>query len=140
MLTHITHSGVWVHDIDEALAFYTEKLGFEVRYDIREADWSWVVVAPTCAPGPELILSVPGPPFMEPGTAERVLELVASGALSGGILATDDCRADYERLSAQGVEFQQEPMERDYGVDAAFRDPSGNHWRMTQRPPASRSS
>jgi catechol 2,3-dioxygenase-like lactoylglutathione lyase family enzyme len=133
MLSQITHTGVWVHDIDEALAFYTSKLGFEVRYDIREETWSWVVVAPPGAQAPELILSVPGPPFMDDDTCERVLDLVASGALSGGILATDDCRGDFEALKARGVEFHQEPMERDYGIDAAFRDPSGNSWRMTQR-------
>jgi catechol 2,3-dioxygenase-like lactoylglutathione lyase family enzyme len=133
MLNRITHTGVWVHDIDEALAFYTDKLGFEVRHDIREPDWSWVVLAPPASVEPELILSVPGPPFMDPATAERVLELVASGALSGGILATDDCRADFESLRARGVEFHQAPMERQYGIDAAFRDPSGNSWRMTER-------
>jgi catechol 2,3-dioxygenase-like lactoylglutathione lyase family enzyme len=133
MLTRITHTGVWVHDLDQALAFYTEKLGFEVRYDIREETWSWVVVAPPGSDGAELTLNVPGPPFMDPDTARRVLELVGSGAIGGGILATDDCRGDFETLTARGVEFQQEPMERDYGVDAAFRDPSGNSWRMTQR-------
>jgi catechol 2,3-dioxygenase-like lactoylglutathione lyase family enzyme len=133
MLSQITHTGIWVHDIDEALAFYTSKLGFEVRYDIREETWSWVVVAPPGSPAPELILNVPRSPFMDDATAERVLELVASGALSGGILATDDCRRDFEALKARGVEFHQEPMERDYGIDAAFRDPSGNSWRMTQR-------
>lgn len=133
MLTQITHTGVWVHDIDEALAFYTDKLGFEVRFDIREETWSWVVVAPRGSHTPELILMVPGPPFMDGDTAKRLLEILASGALSGGILATEDCRADFESLKSRGVEFQQEPMERDYGVDAAFRDPSGNSWRMTQR-------
>jgi catechol 2,3-dioxygenase-like lactoylglutathione lyase family enzyme len=133
MLTQITHTGVWVHDIDEALAFYTDQLGFEVRFDIREATWSWVVVAPPGSAAPELILMVPGPPFMDADAAKQVLELVASGALSGGILATEDCRGDFDALKARGVEFQQEPMERDYGVDAAFRDPSGNSWRMTQR-------
>ncbi|MGH7922531.1 MAG: VOC family protein [Candidatus Dormibacteraceae bacterium] len=133
MLSKITHTGVWVSDLDQALAFYTEKLGFEVRYDIRERDWSWTVVAPTGGDGPELMLSVPGPPFMDPGSAAQVLELVAKGALGAGILATDDCAADYERLRANGVEFQQEPVERDYGIDAAFRDPFGNSWRMTQR-------
>jgi catechol 2,3-dioxygenase-like lactoylglutathione lyase family enzyme len=133
MLSHITHTGIWVHDIDEALDFYTSTLGFEVRHDIRESTWSWVVVAPKGSPAPELILSVPGPPFMDEATGERLTELVASGALSGGILATEDCRADFKALRARGVEFHQEPMERDYGIDAAFRDPSGNSWRMTQR-------
>jgi catechol 2,3-dioxygenase-like lactoylglutathione lyase family enzyme len=133
MLTQITHAGVWVHDIDEALAFYVGKLGWEVRYDIREETWSWVVVAPPGSTAPELVLSVPGPPFMDEETAAHVRELVGAGALSGGIVATGDCRADYEALKARGVEFHQEPMEREYGIDAAFRDPSGNSWRMTER-------
>ncbi len=133
MLTRITHTGVWVHDLDEALEFYTSKLGFEVRYNIREPNWSWVVVAPAGSDGTEIMLNVPGPPFMDEEVARQVLGLVASGAIGGGILATDDCRADFDALSARGVEFQQEPMERDYGVDAAFRDPSGNSWRITQR-------
>jgi catechol 2,3-dioxygenase-like lactoylglutathione lyase family enzyme len=133
MLTRITQTGVWVHDLDQALDFYTAKLGFEVRYDIREASWSWVVVAPPGSDGPELTLSVPGPPFMSADTARQVLELIASGAITGGILATDDCRGDYGTLSARGVEFPQEPMGRSYGVDAAFRDPTGNLWRITQR-------
>ena len=133
MLGRITHTGVFVHDIDEALAFYTEKLGFEVRYDIREETWSWVVVAPPVPDGPELILSLPGPPFVDEETGQKLLDLAAAGALSGGILRTDDCRGDYEVLKARGVEFHQEQMERDYGIDAAFRDPTGNSWRMTQR-------
>ena len=133
MLTHITHTSVWVHDLDEALDFYSTKLGFDIRYDLREPTWSWVVVAPSGSDGPELTLQVPGPPFLDPEVGRRVLELVASGAISGGILATNDCRADYEALTARGVEFVQEPMERDYGVDAAFRDPTGNLWRMTER-------
>jgi catechol 2,3-dioxygenase-like lactoylglutathione lyase family enzyme len=133
MLTQITHTGVWVHDLDEALAFYTDKLGFKVLYDIREETWSWVVVAPAGSEVPALNLMVPGPPFMDADAAKQVLDLVASGAISGGILATDDCRADFAALEEKGVEFQQQPMERDYGIDAAFRDPSGNSWRMTQR-------
>lgn len=133
MLTQITHTGVWVHDLDEALSFYTDKLGFKVLYDIREETWSWVVVAPAGSEVPALNLMVPGPPFMDAAAAKQVLDLVASGAISGGILATDDCRADFAALAEEGVEFQQEPMERDYGIDAAFRDPSGNSWRMTQR-------
>lgn len=133
MLTQITHTGVWVHDLDEALEFYTDKLGFKVLYDIREETRSWVVVAPAGSEVPALNLMVPGPPFMEADAAKQVLDLVASGAIRGGILATDDCRADFAALKARGVEFQQEPMERDYGIDAAFRDPSGNSWRMTQQ-------
>ena len=122
MRTRISHAGVWVRDLAEALDFYTSKLGFEVRYDIREAEWTWVVVAPPDSEGPELILAVPGQPLMNDDTAGRLLDLLASGAMSAGILATDDCRADYQALSPRGVEFAQEPAERD-GIDATFRDP-----------------
>jgi len=91
-------------------------------------------VAPPGSEAPEIILMVPGPPYMDDGAAKQLLELVASGAfMATGILATEDRRADFAVLKARGVEFQQEPMERDYGIDAAFRDPSGNSWRMTQR-------
>lgn len=133
MLTRITHTGVWVHDLDEALDFYASKLGFEVLYDLREETWTWVVVAPAGSQSPALMLMVPGPPFMTEDAARQVLELVGTGAIGGGILATDNCRADYEALSARGVEFQQKPIDRNYGVEAAFRDPSGNLWRMNQR-------
>jgi catechol 2,3-dioxygenase-like lactoylglutathione lyase family enzyme len=133
MITSITHTGVWVHDLDEALDFYTGKLGFEVRADIREPTWSWTVVAPLASSEPELMLHVPGPPFMDQALAEQVLDLIAKGALSGGILATDDCRREFETLTKRGVEFYQEPVERSYGIDAAFRDPTGNSWRITQR-------
>lgn len=133
MLNRITHTGIFVHDIDEALDFYTAKLGFEVRYDIRDAKWSWVVVAPPGSDGPELILSVPGPPLVDKETGRYLLELAATGAFSAGIIQTDDCRGDFRALSARGVQFYQEPIERAFGVDAAFRDPTGNSWRMTER-------
>jgi catechol 2,3-dioxygenase-like lactoylglutathione lyase family enzyme len=133
MLTDITHTGIWVHDLDEALSFYTTKLAFEVRHDIRQPGWSWVVVGPAGSHGAELMLNVPGPPLIAADTARRVLELVAAGVIGGGILASDDCYGDFTALKARGVEFHQEPIEREYGIDAAFRDPSGNGWRITQR-------
>ncbi|MEA2197727.1 MAG: hypothetical protein QOJ25_1778 [Solirubrobacteraceae bacterium] len=95
------------------------------------------VVAPPGSDGAELMLNRPGPPFMDEETGGRVLGLVAAGAIGGGIIATDDCRGDFEALRARGVEFYQEPMEREYGIDAAFRDPSGNSWRITERPAGS---
>jgi catechol 2,3-dioxygenase-like lactoylglutathione lyase family enzyme len=142
MLKHISHVNVWVHDQDEALAFYADKLGFEVREDVtleQFGGYRWLTVGPAAQPDLQFILSVPGPPALDPDVAEQLSGLVAKGAVSGGgtvIFDTDDVRADYRDLSARGVEFTQAPMERSYGIDAAFRDPSGNAFRITQRIPA----
>jgi catechol 2,3-dioxygenase-like lactoylglutathione lyase family enzyme len=136
VLKQVSHVNVWVHDHDEALDFYTRKLGFEVRQDVTMGDYRWLTVGPVGQPDLELILSVPGPPAMEPDAAEELMRLLARGTLSGAgmaILASDDVRATYEDLRARGVEFVQEPAERSYGVDAAFRDPSGNAFRIMQR-------
>ena len=136
MLT-ISHVNVWVHDQDEALDFYTRKLGFEVRDDVtvEEFDLRWLTVGPPSQPELRLILSQPGAPQLDEETGEQVRTLMARGALGGGgivILHADDVQATYEELSERGVEFVQPPMERPYGIDAAFRDPSGNPIRITQ--------
>ena len=139
MLKHVSHVNVWVHDQDEALAFFTDKLGFEVREDVtleQFGNYRWLTVGPAQQPDLNFMLSLPGPPAMDEESAEQLTALVARGAISGGgtvIFASDDVQATYEDLSARGVEFTQEPMERPYGIDAAFRDPSGNAYRITQR-------
>jgi catechol 2,3-dioxygenase-like lactoylglutathione lyase family enzyme len=139
VLQHVSHVNVWVHDLDEALAFYTEKLGFEVREDVTMdefGDYRWLTVGPVHQPDLHLILSLPGPPAIDEETAAELTALVARGAVSGAgsmIFASDDVQATYEDLSARGVEFTQPPIERFYGTDAAFRDPSGNAYRITQR-------
>ena len=135
MLQAVSHVGVWVRDQDEALAFYTEKLGFEVRDDATLEEWGgyrWLTVGPPGQPDLNLILSTPGPPALDPAAAEQVLDLVAKGAMGGGILRTDDCRATCRELEARGTELAQQPEERFYGVDATVRDPSGNLWRIVQ--------
>jgi catechol 2,3-dioxygenase-like lactoylglutathione lyase family enzyme len=137
-----SHVNVWVHDQDEALEFYTRKLGFEVRDDVTVEEFGgfrWLTVGPPAQPDLRLILSVPGPPQLDDATGRELLSLVARGAVGGGgvlILETDDIQATYEDLQARGVEFTQPPMDRPYGIDAAFRDPSGNPFRITQRVPA----
>jgi catechol 2,3-dioxygenase-like lactoylglutathione lyase family enzyme len=139
VLKHVSHVNVWVHDQDEALAFFTEKLGFEVREDVtleQFGNMRWLTVGPVHDPNLQFILSLPGPPQIDEASAEQLTALVARGAVSGGgtvIFASDDVQATYEDLSARGVEFTQPPMERSYGIDAAFRDPSGNAYRITQR-------
>lgn len=132
MITSVSHTGVWVLDQDAALDFYVNKLGFSVHTDARMGDYRWLTVTPPEQPELQIMLSVPEPPGVDAETAEQIKALVASGQLGTGILATQDCRATYQELRARGVEFTEEPTERFYGVDCAFRDNSGNHWRITQ--------
>ena len=133
----IATAQVWVHDQDEALAFYTEKLGMEVRSDVTLAelgDFRWLTVGP---PGQEdvaiVLMAIPGPPVMDEATAGQVRDLMGKGFAGTVFLATDDCQASYEELKARGVEFSEEPSERPYGVDAGFHDPSGNAFRLVQQ-------
>ena len=141
MLAKLITTQVWVHDQDEALAFYTEKLGFEVREDVTLEEFEgfrWLTVGPAGQPEVSLILSVPGPPPLDPDVAQRLSGMLARGELSGAgamIFNSDDVQATYEDLTDRGVEFIQEPMERPYGIDAAFRDPSGNSFRIMQPAP-----
>jgi catechol 2,3-dioxygenase-like lactoylglutathione lyase family enzyme len=135
-LKKLTHTQVWVLDQDEAHDFYTEKLGLEVRTDAKMDEWSgfrWLTVGPVDQPDVELILLVPGPPPLSDEVGEQVKALIAHGAIGTCIFEVDDCQATYEELKGRGVEFTQEPVERFYGIDAAFRDPFGNAFRMTQR-------
>ncbi len=130
---------VLVHDQDEALAFYAEKLGMEVRadYAVPDMGFRWLTVGPVGQPDMEIVLMAPGPPFMDPSTADQAKELLATGVGGTIFLNTDDCRATYEELTSRGVEFVQPPEERPYGIESGFRDPSGNYIRLTQdRKPA----
>jgi catechol 2,3-dioxygenase-like lactoylglutathione lyase family enzyme len=135
-MTRIANAQLWVHDQDEALAFYTEKLGMEVRADVtlpEMGDFRWLTVGPAEQPDFAItLMAIPGPPVMDPETTEQVKDLVAKGFAGTLFLTTDDCRAAYEELKARGVEFTEEPEERPYGIDAGFRDPSGNSIRLTQ--------
>jgi len=127
---------VWVHDQDEALAFYTEKLGFEIRADVTLAEmgnFRWLTVGPPAQPDIAIVLmAIPGPPVMDAETAKEVETLMAKGFAGTIFLTTDDCQAAYEELKDRGVEFVEQPEDRPYGIDSAFRDPSGNHIRLTQ--------
>jgi catechol 2,3-dioxygenase-like lactoylglutathione lyase family enzyme len=132
----ISNAQLWVLDQDEALAFYTEKLGMEVRADVTMAElgnFRWLTVSP---PGQEdvtiVLMAIPGAPVFDDETARQIRELTAKGAAGTVFLTTDDVRRDYEVLKARGVEFVDTPEERPYGIDSGFRDPSGNHFRLTQ--------
>ena len=133
MITRLSHATIWVLDQDEALAFYRDILGFEVRTDQTMDTFRWLSVGPADQPDLEIVLLVPGPPMMPPEAAEQIKALVDKGAMGSGVFATEDCRATYEALKAKGVEFLQEPAERFYGVEALFRDPFGNWFSLTQR-------
>jgi uncharacterized glyoxalase superfamily protein PhnB len=127
---------LWVHDQDEALAFYTQKLGMEVRSDVTMAEmgnFRWLAVGPAGQPDIAItLMAIPGPPVMDEESARQVRDLMAKGFAGTVFLTTDDCRASYEDLRARGVEFTEEPEERPYGIDSGFRDPSGNSFRLTQ--------
>src|SRR3954470_21210859 len=127
---------LWVHDQDEALAFYTDKLGFEVRSDVTMAEmgnFRWLTVGPVGQDDISIVLmAIPGAPLLDDETANQVRSLMAKGFAGTVFLTTDDCRASYEELKDRGVEFTEAPEDRPYGIDAGFRDPSGNAFRLTQ--------
>ena len=127
---------LWVQDQDEALDFYTRKLGMEIRSDAtlpEMGNFRWLTVGPAGQDDVAIVLmAIPGPPVMDAETADQVRELMGKGFAGTIFLATEDCYTDAKELMSRGVEFIEEPQERPYGIDAAFRDPSGNHIRLTQ--------
>jgi uncharacterized glyoxalase superfamily protein PhnB len=135
-MIRIANAQLWVNDQDEALEFYTQKVGMEVRVDVtmpEMGDFRWLTVGP---PGQDdfaiVLMAIPGPPVMSLDSAEHVRALMAKGFAGTVFLTTDDVQASYEELSARGVEFTEAPEERPYGIDSGFRDPSGNALRLTQ--------
>jgi catechol 2,3-dioxygenase-like lactoylglutathione lyase family enzyme len=132
----LANAQLWVHDQDEALDFYTKKLGMEVRADVTLAElgnFRWLTVGPARQPDIAItLMAIPGPPVMDAETAEQVRSLVAKGFAGTIFLTTDDVYADYEQLKSRGVEFSEQPEERPYGIDSGFHDPSGNSFRLTQ--------
>jgi catechol 2,3-dioxygenase-like lactoylglutathione lyase family enzyme len=135
-MIRIANAQVWVHDQEEALAFWTEKVGMEVRVDAgypELGDFRWLTVGP---PGQEdvsiVLMAIPGAPIMDPETSGQVRELMGKGFAGTVFLTTDDCEKSYEELKGRGVEFTEAPEKRPYGIDCGFRDPSGNSIRLTQ--------
>ncbi len=125
-------AGVYVHDQDEALKFYVEKLGFEVHTDVSNGGYRWLTVRHPDQPTFQLGLFRPQAPIVDEAIAEALSQAVAKGAMPPLVLVVEDCRAAYDEMRARGVEFTQEPIERYGNVDASFRDPSGNGWKMLQ--------
>jgi len=132
----IANAHLWVHDQEQALAFYTEKLGMEVRSDVtlpEMGDFRWLTVSPAGQEDVSIVLmAIPGEPMIDAETKKQIEELMAKGFAGSVFLTTDDCRGEYETLRERGVEFTEAPEERPYGIDAGFRDPSGNSIRLTQ--------
>jgi len=125
-------AGLYVRDQDEALQFYVEKLGFRVHTDVRNGDFRWLTVQHPEQPSFQLGLFAPQPPTVDAATAEMLREAVAKGAMPPLVLVVDDCAAAYDAMRGRGVEFTQEPIERFGNVDASFRDPSGNGWKLVE--------
>lgn len=125
-------AGIYVHDQDEALQFYVEKLGFEVHTDVSNGGYRWLTVRHPDQPTFQLGLFRPQAPIVDDATAGTLNQAVAKGAMPPLVLVVEDCRASYDAMRARGVEFIQEPIERYGNVDASFRDPSGNGWKMLQ--------
>lgn len=138
-MIRISTAQLWVHDQDEALAFWRDKVGFEVREDVTIAElgnFRWLTVAP---PGQAdlavVLMAIPGAPVIDAGTSQEIASLMAKGFAGTVFLTTDDCMKAYEEMSARGVEFTEEPTRQPYGIDCGFRDPSGNSVRLAQRTP-----
>ena len=135
-MIRITTTQLWVHDQDEALAFFTDKVGMEVRSDVtlpEMGNFRWLTVGPADQSDVSIVLmAIPGPPMVDAATAAQIGDLMAKGFAGTVFLTTDDCQKAYEELSARGVEFVEPPEARPYGIDAGFRDPSGNSVRLTQ--------
>jgi uncharacterized glyoxalase superfamily protein PhnB len=135
-MIRISSAQLWVHDQDEALAFWTQKVGMEVRSDVTVPElgnFRWLTVGPAGQPDIAVaLMDIPGPPVMDEQTAGEVRNLMAKGFAGTVFLTTEDCKASYEELQGRGVEFTEPPEERPYGIDAGFRDPSGNSIRLTE--------
>ena len=135
-MIRIATTQLWVHDQQEALDFWTKKVGLVVRMDVTLPElggFRWLTVGPADQPDVAIVLmAIPGPPVIDAETAEQIRTLMAKGFAGTVFLSTDDCQASYEELRARGVEFTEAPEERPYGIDSGFRDPSGNSIRLTQ--------
>jgi len=133
MIKKLSHATIYVTNQEEAKKFYTEKLGFDVRTDVTMEGFRWLTVGPKSQPDMEIVLMEPKAGFMfDEATVKQMRDLIAKGAMGAGVFDTDDCQATYEELKKKGVEFLSPPQERPYGVEAIFKDNSGNWFSLTQ--------
>jgi predicted enzyme related to lactoylglutathione lyase len=127
---------VTVHDLNEALGFYRDVLGFEIRGNDEAEGMRWASAGPPSQPNVRILLRSPGAdPGASPADRQAIEDLMAKGLLGHRLVfVTDDCDATFEYIEAAGAEVMQEPIDRPDGVrDCAFFDPSGNMLRFTQR-------
>lgn len=133
MIKKLSHATIYVTNQEEAKKFYTEKLGFEVRTDVTMEGFRWLTVGPKTQPDLEIVLMEPKAGFMfDEATVKNIRELIQKGAMGAGVFDTEDCKATYEELKGRGVEFLSPPQERPYGIEAIFKDNSGNWFSLTQ--------
>lgn len=133
MIKKLSHATIYVTNQEEAKRFYTEKLGFEVRTDVTMEGFRWLTVGPKTQPDLYIVLMEPKAGFMfDEATVKSLRELIQKGALGAGVFDTEDCKATYEELKGRGVEFLSPPQERPYGIEAIFKDNSGNWFSLTQ--------
>ena len=132
MISRLSHATIYVKDQQRAKQFYTEKLGFEVRTDQTMGDFRWITVGPKTQPDLEIVLMKPGAPMCDAETTQKIFDLMDRGAMGAGVFETEDCHKTYEELKKRGVEFLSPPKERPYGVEATFKDDSGNWFSLTQ--------
>jgi catechol 2,3-dioxygenase-like lactoylglutathione lyase family enzyme len=134
MIRKMSHATIYVNNQEEALSFYRDKLGFEVHTDAMVgANFRWLTLHVKDEPDFEIVLMEPKPGMlMDEETANQLRAIMAKGVLGAGVFNTDDCRGTYEELKSKGVEFSSEPAERPYGVEAVFKDNSGNWFSLTQ--------
>jgi catechol 2,3-dioxygenase-like lactoylglutathione lyase family enzyme len=134
MIQNVSLLGVWVNNQDEALEFYRNKLGFELREDVTMGDYRWLAVGLLDQPDVKINLQLPGPP-LDDESAGFIKRMMAKGSMNAGGLNVADCRKTYDELTAKGVEFVSEPADRPYGVEAVMRDNSGNWWVLVEEKP-----
>ncbi|HVQ93114.1 MAG TPA: VOC family protein [Mycobacteriales bacterium] len=128
----LSHMFIYVHDPDQALAFYQGVLGLELRNDVKSDGFRWVTLVPPSQPDVEIVLVQPHS-GRSPEDGDALLGLVTKGSLNGAIFRTDDLDATFEKVRASGAEVLQEPIQQHWGDrDCAFRDPSGNMVRISQ--------
>lgn len=133
MISKLSHATIYVLNQEEAKDFYTNKLGFEVRTDLTLEGFRWLTVSPKSQSDLEIVLmEAKAGPMIDETTAQQLREFIHKGLMGAGVFNTEDCRATYEELKRKGVEFISPPQERPYGVEALFKDNSGNWFSLTQ--------
>jgi catechol 2,3-dioxygenase-like lactoylglutathione lyase family enzyme len=133
MIKKLSHATIYVTNQEEAKKFYTEKLGFEVWTDVTMEGFRWLTVGPKTQPDFYIVLMEPKAGFMfDEAMVKNLRELIQKGAMGAGVFDTEDCKATYEELKGRGVEFLSPPQERPYGIEAIFKDNSGNWFSLTQ--------